>query len=59
MLFDGTLSIVIALLIASGRPQSSIGFVGVLVCIVLMYGGVWRTVLRRALREASPPPRPA
>jgi uncharacterized membrane protein HdeD (DUF308 family) len=59
VLFDGTLSIVIALLIASGWPQSSIGFVGVLVGIVLMYGGVWRTVLGGALREASPPPRPA
>jgi hypothetical protein len=30
-----------------------------LVGIVLMYGGVWRTVLGRALREASPPLRPA
>lgn len=53
VLFDGILSIVIALLIASGWPQSSIGFVGILVGIVLMYGGVWRIVLGRALREGT------
>jgi len=54
VLFDGILSIVIALLIASGWPQSSIGFVGTLVGILLMYGGVWRIVLGRALRSGAP-----
>ncbi len=59
VLFDGILSIVIALLIATGWPNSSIGFVGILVGIVLMYGGVWRIVLGRALRDGGsrrPPP---
>lgn len=56
VLFDGVLSIVIALLIASGWPQSSIGFVGILIGIAMMYGGVWRIVLGRALRDAAPLP---
>lgn len=51
VLFDGILSIVIALLIAEGWPQSSIEFVGILVGIVMIYGGVWRIVLGRALHE--------
>jgi uncharacterized membrane protein HdeD (DUF308 family) len=55
VLFDGILSIVIALLIASGWPQSSIGFVGVLVGIVMIYGGVWRIVLGRLLRAGGTP----
>ena len=54
VLFDGILSIVIALMIASGWPDSSIGFVGTLVGILLMYGGVWRIVLGRALRSGTP-----
>jgi uncharacterized membrane protein HdeD (DUF308 family) len=53
VMFDGILSIVIAVLIASGWPQSSIGFVGILVGIVLIYGGIWRIMLGRALREGS------
>lgn len=53
VLFDGALSIVIALLIASGWPQSSIGFVGVLVGIVMIYGGIWRIMLGRALRTGA------
>jgi uncharacterized membrane protein HdeD (DUF308 family) len=56
VLFDGILSIVIALLIAMGWPSSSIGFVGTLVGILLMYGGVWRIVLGRALRSGAPAP---
>jgi uncharacterized membrane protein HdeD (DUF308 family) len=54
VLFDGILSIAIALLIAMGWPSSSIGFVGTLVGILLMYGGVWRIVLGRALRSGTP-----
>ena len=53
VLFDGILSIVIALLIASGWPQSSIGFVGVLVGIVMIYGGIWRIMLGRALQTGA------
>ena len=53
VLFDGILSIVIALLIATGWPQSSIGFIGVLVGIVMIYGGLWRIMVGRALREGS------
>jgi len=53
VLFDGLLSIVIALLIASGWPQSSIGFVGILVGIVMIYGGVWRIVLGRLMRAGG------
>ena len=56
VLFDGALSIVIAILIASGWPDSSVGFVGTLIGILLMYGGVWRIVLVRALRTGVPSP---
>ncbi|MCC6870459.1 MAG: DUF308 domain-containing protein [Burkholderiales bacterium] len=48
--FDGILSVVIALLIANRWPDSSFTFVGILVGITLMYGGIWRIVLGRALR---------
>ena len=53
VMFDGVLSIVIALLIAIGWPSSSVGFVGTLIGIVLMYGGVWRIMLGRALRSGA------
>lgn len=56
VLFDGLLSIVIALLIAMGWPDSSFAFVGILVGITMMYGGIWRIVLGRALRDAVPAP---
>jgi len=54
VLIDGVLSIVIAALIALGWPESSYRFVGILVGIGMMYGGVWRIVLGRALREGPP-----
>jgi uncharacterized membrane protein HdeD (DUF308 family) len=54
VLFDGILSIVIALLIATGWPQSSVGFVGILVGILMIYGGIWRIILGRALRHGAP-----
>jgi uncharacterized membrane protein HdeD (DUF308 family) len=54
VLFDGILSIVIAVLIAAGWPQSSISFLGILVGVLLIYGGVWRIMLGRALREGTP-----
>ena len=53
VLFDGILSIVIAFLIASGWPDSSTHFVGILIGIVMMYGGVWRIMLGRALRSGA------
>ena len=56
VLFDGILSIAIALLVAAGWPSSSMAVVGTLVGILLMYGGVWRIVLGRALRSGAPAP---
>lgn len=56
VLTDGILSIVIAILIAMGWPESSYRFLGILVGIAMMYGGVWRIVLGRALRDAAPTP---
>ncbi|MFO1310813.1 MAG: DUF308 domain-containing protein [Burkholderiales bacterium] len=53
VLFDGILSIIIALLIASGWPDSSVGFMGTLIGISMMYGGVWRIMLGRALRSGE------
>ena len=52
VLFDGALSIVIAVMIASGWPHNSIDFVGILVGFCLISGGVWRIMLGRALRSA-------
>ena len=54
VLFDGIFSILIAILIASGWPQNSIDFVGILVGFCLISGGVWRIILGRALRMAHP-----
>lgn len=50
---DGLLSIAIALLIAMGWPDSSFKFVGILVGITLLWGGVWRIVLGSALRSGE------
>jgi uncharacterized membrane protein HdeD (DUF308 family) len=55
VLLDGLLSIVIAFLIASGWPQSSIAFIGVLVGVMMIYGGIWRILIGSALRNAPPP----
>lgn len=52
VLFDGALSIVIAIMIASGWPQNSIDFVGILVGFCLISNGVWRIMLGRALHAA-------
>ena len=52
VLFDGILSLAIALLIANGWPESSLSFIGLLVGIVMIYGGIWRIMLGRALRSA-------
>lgn len=55
VLFDGVLSIVIAIMIASGWPQNSIDFVGILVGFCLISGGIWRIMLGRALRDGTAP----
>jgi uncharacterized membrane protein HdeD (DUF308 family) len=54
VLFDGVLSIVIAIMIASGWPQNSIDFVGLLVGFCLISHGIWRIMLGRALRTDRP-----
>jgi len=55
VLFDGALSIVVALLIIIGWPQNSIGFVGILVGVCMISGGVWRIVLGQAMRSGVAP----
>ena len=45
VLFDGILSIVLAILIAIGWPQSSLAIIGLLTGFTLISTGVWRIVL--------------
>ena len=52
MLFDGVLSIVLALMVAIGWPASSIPIIGLLAGFALISSGVWRIMLARALRDA-------
>ena len=47
ILFDGLLSIGVALLIAIGWPQSSLAFIGLLTGFTLILTGIWRIMLRR------------
>jgi uncharacterized membrane protein HdeD (DUF308 family) len=47
VLFDGLLSIAVAILIAIGWPQSSLALIGLLTGISLISTGVWRIILRR------------
>ncbi len=47
ILFDGLLSIGIAILIAIGWPQSSLAFIGLLTGFTLISTGVWRIMLRQ------------
>lgn len=46
IVFDGLLSIVIAILIALGWPQSSLAFIGLLTGFTLIITGLWRLMLR-------------
>jgi len=55
ILFDGALSIVLAILIAAGWPASSIPIIGLLAGFSLISAGVWRVMLARALRAELPP----
>ncbi len=54
VLFDGALSIVLAIMIAAGWPASSIAIIGLLAGFALISAGVWRIMLARALRAAPP-----
>ena len=58
ILFDGVLSIVLAIMIAVGWPASSIPIIGLLAGFSLISAGMWRIMLARTLR-AEPPPQPA
>lgn len=46
ILFDGLLSIAVAIFIAIGWPQSSLAFIGLLTGFSLIATGIWRIVLR-------------
>jgi uncharacterized membrane protein HdeD (DUF308 family) len=48
VLFDGLLSIALAILIAVGWPASSLAFIGLLAGFTLLFTGIWRIVLRHA-----------
>ena len=56
VLFDGVLSVVLAILIAAGWPSSSIPVIGLLAGFALISGGVWRIMLARALRATPAAP---
>lgn len=47
VLFDGVLSIVLAILIAVGWPQSSLALIGLLTGFSLLSSGIWRIMLAR------------
>ena len=47
ILFDGILSIGLAILIAIGWPQSSLAFIGLLTGFTLISTGIWRIMLLR------------
>ena len=52
VLFDGLLSIVLAVLIAIGWPESSLSFIGLLTGLWLIMAGLWRIMLRSAAGPA-------
>jgi uncharacterized membrane protein HdeD (DUF308 family) len=49
VLFDGLLSIALAILIVLGWPQSSLAIIGLLTGFSLLFSGVWRIVLARRI----------
>jgi len=53
VLFDGLLSIGLALLIVAGWPTSSLAFIGLLTGFTLISTGVWRIMLRHASTRAE------
>lgn len=50
VLFDGLLSIVLAILIMLGWPESSLALIGLLTGFSLIFSGIWRIVLGNELR---------
>ncbi len=50
VLIDGVLSIVLAILILAGWPQSSLAFIGLLAGFSLIFNGAWRIALGNELR---------
>ena len=50
ILFDGLLSIGLAILIAMGWPATSLAFIGLLTGFTLISTGFWRVMLGRGLR---------
>lgn len=48
ILFDGLLSIGLAILIAIGWPQSSLALIGLLTGFTLIMTGIWRIMLRQS-----------
>lgn len=48
VMFDGVVSIIVAILIAIGWPASSLAFIGMLTGFWLIAAGVWRILLARA-----------
>ncbi len=51
ILFDGLLSIALAILIILGWPQSSLAFISLLTGFTLIFNGVWRIALGRAAQK--------
>ena len=54
ILFDGLLSIVLAVLIAIGWPRSSVPVIGVLSGLWLLTTGIWRIVYRHRPVQVKP-----
>jgi uncharacterized membrane protein HdeD (DUF308 family) len=52
VLFDGLVSIAVAILITFGWPESSIAFIGLLTGFALISSGIWRIVLHRLTAAA-------
>lgn len=53
VLFDGVVSILVAILIGIGWPQSSLPFIGLLTGFWLIANGLWRIVLARFASRAA------
>lgn len=49
VMFNGLLSIAVAILIAIGWPRSSVPFIGLLAGLSMITSGIWRIALRRTM----------
>ncbi|NCT68708.1 MAG: HdeD family acid-resistance protein [Rhodanobacteraceae bacterium] len=56
VLFDGLVSLLVAILIGIGWPQDSLPFIGLLTGFWLVTAGLWRIMLARFVRQAKLPP---